>query len=141
MTAKEKERLGIRGKVTFDMVYGKDIEIGNILAKEIANYLKKNGYEVAKSDFQVIKENGYPTRIEFHDRNFIVSKFSFLTTDAADKWIKNSESLFKTSKASNVAAIDDRFSGIGRTFKDFLKEIKTYCMRENRYEEEEDYER
>jgi signal recognition particle subunit SEC65 len=134
MTVKERERLVIGNeKLDFNVVCKKDIEVGKILVKEIAKSLQKKGYDVSKNDFEVVKENGYPTRIEFKDHNIIVSKFSYLTTDAADKWINNSESLLKSLKASKMEARDDRYSGNGRTFKEFLKEVKVHCMRENRY--------
>lgn len=140
MTSKEKLQLEeLLGEINSQSICDNSLEVGKLLSKEIAKYLRKNGYNIKSKYFKPIKENGYPTRIEFRMDNFIVTKFSYLTTSACDKWLKNDKTLFKSLKECKEVALDDRYSTNGRSFKEFLKETKTFCMQQNLYEPDVDY--
>lgn len=137
----EKEQIKLKGQTNPYLVSG------DILAKEIAKYLQKRGFDVKSKQFKSIRENGYPIRIEFRNHDFLVTKFAYLSTGGYDKWLSNSLSFFKTLKEDKTIAKDNIYSENGRTFKQFLKETKVYCMQQNLYhpeniqEKEDDYER
>lgn len=140
MTQKEKIKLEeVLGDINSQSICEHSLDVGKMLSKEIAKYLRKNGYDVKSKYFKPVSENGYPTRIEFKINGFIVTKFSFLTTSACDKWLKNDKTFFKSLKECKEVALDDRYSSNGRSFKEFLKETKTYCMQQNLYEPDVDY--
>lgn len=140
MTEKERLKLeSLLGDIDSQSVCDNSLEVGKLLSKEIAKYLRKNGYDVKNKYFKPVKENGYPARIEFKIDNFIVTKFSYLSTSACDKWLKNDKTLFKSLKECKDIALDDRYSTNGRSFKEFLKETKTFCMQQNLYEPDIDY--
>ena len=131
MTEKEREKMG---EIEFEGNKSSYKMQSKILRKEIAKYLFKKGYNVTKDNFNISNDGkNTPYLLKFVSNGIVICEYNYSFTEAQDDWKNNNLSLFKTLKNNNEFIKYNPQREEGCTFKDFLKQVKLYCLENEMY--------